>query len=135
MQCLKTVLATAMAASLLLPTGAAAKQDGKKRELRIVVHPKYPPKSHYGSKHRYGSKSRYGFLPGYRQPPNLSDWRNRSVLYGGRYEPYERRYWSYDGRLQYGWGGAGFYRGRWNGGSFGPCWTQTPIGMMWNCGR
>ena len=24
---------------------------------------------------------------------------------------------------------------RWNGGGFGPCWTQTPIGNVWNCGR
>jgi len=22
----------------------------------------------------------------------------------------------------------------WNGGGFGPCWTNTPIGPMWNCG-
>jgi hypothetical protein len=28
----------------------------------------------------------------------------------------------------------GFYRGRNNGGSFGPCWTWTPIGRAWNCG-
>ena len=28
-----------------------------------------------------------------------------------------------------------FYRGRWNGGGFGPCYTQTPIGYMWNCGQ
>jgi hypothetical protein len=29
-------------------------------------------------------------------------------------------YWS-GGQLRYGWGGPGFYHGRWNGGSFGPC--------------
>ena len=29
------------------------------------------------------------------------------------------------------WHDYGF---RWNGGSFGPCWTSTPIGLMWNCG-
>ena len=28
----------------------------------------------------------------------------------------------------------GFYRGRYNGGSFGPCWSWTPIGPAWNCG-
>ena len=33
------------------------------------------------------------------------------------------------------YGGPRFYRGRWNGGGFGPCWTQTPIGNVWNCGR
>jgi hypothetical protein len=58
----------------------------------------------------------YGFLPGY-EPPAVVEWRNR----------FERRpdYW---------WGGPQFYRGRWNGGGFGPCWTQTPIGQHWNCG-
>ena len=33
------------------------------------------------------------------------------------------------------YGGPGFYRGRWTGGGFGPCWTETPIGEVWNCGR
>lgn len=58
----------------------------------------------------------YGFLPGY-EPPDVVQWRRM----------YERRpgYW---------WGGPRFYRGRWNGGGFGPCWTQTPIGPHWNCG-
>jgi len=45
-----------------------------------------------------------------------------------------RSYWS-GGEWRYGWGGPRFYRGRWNGGGFGPCWTQTPIGPMWNCGQ
>ena len=59
----------------------------------------------------------YGFLPGYRTPERIQ-WdqaRNRAPVY-----------W---------YGGPGFYRGRWNGGGFGPCWTQTPIGNVWNCGR
>jgi hypothetical protein len=62
----------------------------------------------------------YGFLPGYRSPERI-EWeraRNRDPVYN--------RYW---------YGGPGFYRGRWNGGGFGPCWTQTPIGNVWNCGR
>ena len=33
------------------------------------------------------------------------------------------------------YGGPGFYRSRWNGGGFGPCYTQTPIGPVWNCGK
>jgi hypothetical protein len=121
---LKKLLAAAMVASLLMPATAIAKQTDGKRQLRVTVHPKYPPK------HRWRG---YGFLPGYRQPPDLADWRDRSAGHGGGYEPYELRYWS-GGEFRYGWGRPGFYRGQWNGGSFGPCWTRTPIGMIWNCG-
>jgi hypothetical protein len=60
----------------------------------------------------------YGFLPGY-VPPEA--------------EPPRRDYWTHPPVWWYG--GPGFYRGQWNGGGFGPCWTQTPIGPMWNCGR
>ena len=62
-----------------------------------------------------------GFLPGYRTPEQLRRIETRP------------RYW-YAGSLYY-FGGPGWYRGRYTGGSFGPCWTSTPIGMMWNCGR
>jgi len=62
----------------------------------------------------------YGFLPGYR-PPEVAEREDR-LLYWRRHPTY----W-------YGW--PGWYRGRWNGGGFGPCWTQTPIGNVWNCGR
>jgi hypothetical protein len=56
----------------------------------------------------------YGFLPGY-EPPEVVEWRRNH-------------------RPGYWYGGPRFYRGRWNGGGFGPCWTQTPIGPHWNCG-
>src|ERR1700682_4494738 len=59
----------------------------------------------------------YGFFPRYR-PPQSNLWE--------RAQNRGRVYW---------YGGPGFYRGRWNGGGFGPCWTQTPIGNVWNCGR
>ena len=68
-------------------------------------------------KHRSPSRSQgVGFLPGY-EPPEVVEWRR----------DFERRpaYW---------YGGPRFYRGRWNGGGFGPCWTQTPIGNHWTCG-
>jgi hypothetical protein len=42
-------------------------------------------------------------------------------------------YYGYDGDWHY-FGRPGFYGGRYNGGSFGPCWTRTPIGPVWNCG-
>jgi hypothetical protein len=62
----------------------------------------------------------YGFLPGYRSPERIEweNWRAR------RRDPFAN-YW---------YGGPGYYRGRWNGGGFGPCWTKTPIGPIWNCG-
>jgi hypothetical protein len=74
----------------------------------------------------------YGFLPGYHQPPN-----ERVPVYGSRRSisgtpDYTPQYW-YNGDWYY-YGRPGFYRGRYNGGSFGPCWTQTPIGPIWNCG-
>jgi hypothetical protein len=74
----------------------------------------------------------YGFLPGYHQPPNES-----IPVYGSRGNnrdapAYVPRYW-YNGAWRY-FGRPGFYNGRYNGGSFGPCWTITPIGRVWNCG-
>jgi hypothetical protein len=45
---------------------------------------------------------------------------------------YTPHYW-YDGGKYY-FGEPGFLHGRYNGGSVGPCWTSTPIGLMWNCG-
>jgi hypothetical protein len=72
----------------------------------------------------------YGFLPGYHQPPNP-----HIPIYGpNRSAPdYTPMYW-YMGDWHY-FGRPGFYRGRYNGGSFGPCWTWTPIGPAWQCGR
>jgi hypothetical protein len=67
----------------------------------------------HAARHWHG----YGFLPGYRSPERIEWEQARNA---------QRVYW---------YGGPGFYRGRWNGGGFGPCWTQTPIGNVWNCGR
>jgi hypothetical protein len=87
----------------------------------------------------------YGFLPGYRQPPN-----NNVPVYGVngdprnlRYASRSRRHWYIDPTPEYldyndgEWhyfGRPGFFRGRYNGGSLGPCWTRTPVGLVWNCG-
>jgi hypothetical protein len=75
----------------------------------------------------------YGFLPGYHQPPN-----NSRPVFGAKGaatgEPdYSPQYFGYDGEWHY-FGRPGFYRGHYNGGSFGPCYTWTPIGPIWNCG-
>ena len=71
-------------------------------------------KEKHANRHWHG----YGFLPGYR-PPQQVAW-ERARARGPVF------YW--DAR-------PGFYRGRWNGGGFGPCWERTPIGPMWTCGR
>ncbi len=81
---------------------------------------------------RHSYRWHYGFLPGYQQPPN-----NNIPVYGARgavqgTPGYTPGYW-YDGARYY-FGNPGFYQGRYNGGSFGPCWTITPIGRVWNCG-
>jgi hypothetical protein len=69
-------------------------------------------KKRHVSRHWHG----YGFLPGYRTPERI-EW-ERARARGP----------------QYWWGGPRYYRGRWNGGGFGPCWITTPIGPMWTCG-
>jgi len=83
----------------------------------------------------------YGFLPGYHQPPNNSlplyaqkaagrSTRDRRPWYIDR----TPGYYGYDGNRYY-FGRPGFDgRGHYNGGSFGPCYTRTPIGPVWNCG-
>ena len=93
---------------------------------------------------RHGYRAHhYGFLPGYRQPLNNAAplfKQDPAVLRQARREP---RHWYIDPNVQYfnfydgQWrypGRPGFYRGRYNGGSFGPCWSWTPIGPLWNCG-
>jgi hypothetical protein len=72
--------------------------------------------------HRVTHWRGYGFLPGYRPP---------SVIARDRSEHYYRVF----GPRYYGLAWPRFYRGRWNGGGFGPCYTQTPIGPYWNCGQ
>jgi hypothetical protein len=86
----------------------------------------------------------YGFLPGYHQPPSNSVPVYRSIVTarGKRYylpntpsdttPQYMPRY-IYNGSVYY-WGHPGFYRGRYNGGSYGPCYSWTPAGPIWNCG-
>jgi hypothetical protein len=84
----------------------------------------------------------YGLPPGYHQPPSNSQplyvqkdalphmaHRDRRPWY---IDPVPS-YYGYDGNWYY-FGEPGFYRGRYNGGTFGPCWTRTPIGPIWNCG-
>ncbi len=84
----------------------------------------------------------YGFLPGYQQPLNNSLPAYKQKNGAARLARYNRRPWYIDPTPSYyGWDGEryyfgrpGFYRGRYNGGSIGPCWSQTPIGPAWTCG-
>jgi hypothetical protein len=131
-------LATALAALLLVPALAFADAPKKK-----PVHGK-----HKASRHWKG----YGFIPGYlpadiasgavkirrlrRPPPGYRppyNYRGPYQEYVG-FGPYWDRYW-YRGRTMWSFGGPGFYRGQYNGGGLGPCYTQTPIGPVWNCGK
>jgi len=106
----------AVAACLLLASAATAAPEPptpapKKRQVTHQV-------TRHITRHWHG----YGFLPGYRPP---------EVIERERAEHYYRTH----GPQYYGPAWPGFYRGRWNGGGFGPCYTQNPIGPMWNCGR
>jgi hypothetical protein len=94
-------------AALLLPvaTASAGSADGERS-------PNRPHSTGQGQEGKRG----VGFLPGY-EPPEVVEWRR-----------------AYTRRPTFWYGGPRFYRGRWNGGGFGPCWTQTPIGPHWNCG-
>lgn len=84
----------------------------------------------------------YGFLPGYRQPLSNSIPLYKQKDANRRIARSERRPWYIDPVPQYyRWNGdwhyfgrPGFNGGRYNGGTFGPCWTRTPIGPVWNCG-
>ena len=95
----------------------------------------------------------YGFLPGYGPYEAYKAYKGRKVRvprdilarkyplprdygYYGPYQEYVRYGWYWvPSRTVWGFGEPGFYRGRYNGGSFGPCYTQPPIGPIWNCGR
>lgn len=105
------VWAQAATAQTVPPPGLHSATSAPKPKPRAKRHPKG-----------------YGFLPGYEDP--IGPLPRRRALAEPRYE---RRY-IYWGRLQYGYGSPGYLRGRWNGGSIGPCWKTTPIGPMWICG-
>ena len=90
-------------------------------------------KGYQGYRGLYGS--RYGASPFTYTNPALPTYVGVGYPYGpygfGRYGGYWNGY--YIGNYYYG--APGFVRGQYNGGSMGPCWTLTPIGYQWNCGR
>jgi hypothetical protein len=113
-----SLLAAAIATGFLLPAATNADAARNKRTKLTV--------------HSTGRWHGYGFLPGYR--PSPAETQGLPML-GPPPPRREVRYIDYYGNLHYGWGRPGFYRGQYNGGSFGPCWTSTPIGMMPTCGQ
>lgn len=127
---------TLTAAIVLAPAPATAAADPAPRaenaQVRTAVRASKARRTGQRPKVHVTPRPRgYGFLPGYEPaPPNsLPDYRRNAK------NPWsEGRYYSW-GRWNYGWGGPGYVRGRYTGGSIGPCWAQTPIGAVWTCGR
>jgi hypothetical protein len=107
-------IAAALAVLLLF---TAAPQAAMAAPDSTTAKPPAPKRSFKKPAHWHG----YGFLPGYRPPEVIERQRARA-------------YWTSGPRF-YGPAWPGFYRGRWNGGGFGPCYTYTPIGYVWNCGQ
>ena len=99
------LIALAVCLSMAAPAYAAV---AHKKPRHAYRHERYQPRS-------------YGFLPGVRTPRQIERDRARQYYASGPH-------W-------YGPAWPGFYHGRWNGGGFGPCYTRTPIGFMWTCGR
>jgi hypothetical protein len=137
---LKRFLPCAVAAALLIPAPAfSAPEDGTSSKRDSIK----PAKKRAAFTVRKQVWKGYGFLPGYpktereRRQQRLERLRSEPryyTYYGGRY--LGGGFWSggYVRGPQYGFGPPGFVRGQWNGGSIGPCYTQTPIGFVWNCG-
>lgn len=104
-------------------TGASAthaKRTAAKRPIAKRPVAKRPSARRSSAKRRTARRyGPYGFLPGYR-PPEVIEYEDEMRARNRPFYalPYPR-----------------FYRGRWNGGGFGPCYTYTPIGPIWNCGR
>jgi len=67
------------------------------------------------------AQSHAGFLPGYHRPSSSVPLYAQKAA-GQGMAPRDRP-------LVYR-PGSGFYGGRYNGGSFGPCWTRTLIGPI-----
>jgi len=98
----------ALITALIAAPAVAKSKTGKARTVVVVTK-------------KYQGTRGYGFLPGYEAP------------HATRRESYGKSPWVHDSTWPwYGW--PGFHRGRWNGGGFGPCYTKTPIGPVWNCG-
>jgi hypothetical protein len=107
--------APVFASSALAATSAQAATPAKKKPaIKIKRHVK-----------------RWTVPPGYRTPAQIERQDH------DRIQRDRRAYYRAGGQRIYYWSDPNprFYRGQWNGGSFGPCYTWTPIGAVWNCGK
>ncbi len=118
------VVALALALSPLAQPSVAAAADHATvaKHKRVAQKSAHKRVTHAHRKRRVARHWRgYGFLPGY-VPPEITA-REREWHYWQSQPQFLRPVW------------PRFYRGRWNGGGFGPCYVYTPIGYMWTCGK
>jgi hypothetical protein len=102
------------------PAAAAAGVTAAQKERALAARPLAKrPFTKRTAPRRAARRAPYGFLPGYRSPEFIE----RQQRLSAASRPFYALPW------------ARFHRGRWNGGGFGPCYTYTPIGPVWNCGR
>jgi hypothetical protein len=121
--CCLAVSAAAAAPAQRAPVRQDAAQEKHAGATRVAKRTK--PRH----RRRHAHEGRYGFLPGYRPPAIAESNRLARDDYDG---PEEGPFYGYD---YYAVPWPRFYRGRWNGGGFGPCYAHTPIGPIWTCGR
>jgi hypothetical protein len=90
-----------------------------------------PKKKPAVTRHTAKHVKRWATPPGYRTPAQIERKRHAEI------QRDRRAYYRAGGQRIYYWSDPNprFYRGQWNGGSFGPCYTWTPIGAVWNCGK
>jgi hypothetical protein len=90
-----------------------------------------PKKKPAVTRHTAKHAKRWATPPGYRTPAQIER------AHRDRIQRDRRAYYRAGGQRIYYWSDPNprFYRGQWNGGSFGPCYTWTPIGAVWNCGK
>jgi hypothetical protein len=123
---LALVLAVTFGASTLARADTGDTTPTPKKKPAVTRHIKHPAKRHV---------TRYTLPPGYRSPQQIEredykSWR-RDRDFAWRHNTPRGYYYYY---------GPPFYNGRFGANRrdswhVGPCWTQTPIGAVWNCGK
>ena len=113
---------------LAVALGAPARADTPPPQHKPAVTQKV-------TRHKTRHVKRWTTPPGYRSPAQIEredtkSWRRERDFAYRHNVP----------RVYYYYWGTPFYTGRFGANRYdslrvGPCWTQTPIGPMWNCGR